>query len=616
MPTDISPLTVLWSMCASACLMMALMHVLLFARDRHRLVYGLAALMAFSAAVNAVCELFLMFAEDIPAYVGVLKVQVFSTFLIVVSLVWFIYVYYGTASRTLALAITAMWVMAIMLGIVLPSDGYVFSSISELVINQTYWGETFVLAQGERNSWIVLSDLASVLVLFYILQASFRARRIGKRRRAAMVGGASALFILLAGIHTPLVDAGIVRTPYLISFSFLAIVAAMTYELVSEAFLASRYARQISAGERRWQMLVDTVPVFVAGLDRDGRINYVNRFLREASGRGEGELLGSQFTDFLPGDQRVRAADMIRDVLDGALSLQARIPFLTKDGTRLEVVWSSGAVTGEDGVHTGILSVGADVTERVKALTELQETRRELDRLTRVTLLGEVAAGLAHELGQPLTAILSNAQAARRMLLSGSADLEEIRSIVEDIVADDKRASAVVSGLRAFLRKEEAVRKPVDINHVIHSVVDMLTSEIQAHRISLTLELDDDVPQIDANEVQLQQVVMNLLLNAIKVVAPTSDDRRKILVRSRIHARELIVSVSDKGPGIAAALLPKLFDPLVTAGYGGLGMGLAICRRIVELHGGKIVAENDPSGGAIFRVSLPLRDGSSVEAQK
>jgi PAS domain S-box-containing protein len=602
---EVSPLTIAWSMGAAASLMLAIMLAVLWLMERRNTVYVVATLMALGATFNAICELFMMFSTDIPTYALLLKLDNLAIFVMAVSLVWFVHLYFRTGLLWMVVTITAMWSVSIVINFAQPFS-IVFSEITELVPVETYWGETFSIAKGQNSPWVNIPNLASLLILFFLIYSSVRAWRKGRKRRAMVVGGGSVVFILLGGIHAPLVDAGLVQTPYMVGFAFLAIVAGMSYELLSEAILAGRYAKEIDASERRWKSLLDTVPVYVAGLDRNGRIDYANPLLCKVSGFTSDELSKVHFTDLLEEGERERGKHVFAEALRHAGSPQTRMSLLTKDRSRRQVVWSTGLVTDSEGRTVGMLSIGTDVTDRVRAQAELQRTQREMDRLTRATLLGEVAAGLAHELNQPLTAILSNAQAARRMLASDVPPLAEVGEIVEDIIADDKRAGDVIHGLRSLLRSGESARQAVNINEAIRSVAELLGGELHAQHFALDLELASGLPEVEADPVQMQQVVMNFLLNAMKAMKDMPDDQRRIVVQSFAADDQVSVSVIDRGPGIDPALLPVLFDAFVTSRSTGLGMGLAICRRIVEVHGGLISAENNRDGGASFSFSLPV----------
>lgn len=288
------------------------------------------------------------------------------------------------------------------------------------------------------------------------------------------------IFILLAGIHTPLVDAGVVATPYMISFAFLAIVFALSYQVVVDAVKASSYEQ------------------------------------------------------------------------------------------------------------------------------ELQQTRRNLDRYARVNLLGECTTMLAHELNQPLTAILSNAQAARRYLASETPEMDEIHEILDDIVRDDKRASGIIRGLRNMLQKEEVVRQRFDLNEAAGEITAILGSEFREKDIEFEADYAPALSSVYAGRIEIQQVILNLLVNAVRAVEESGKERRRITLRIRVIDAAVQVEVQDSGPGIAAEIHDSLFNTFVSDREDGLGMGLAICQRIIEVYGGSIRAENATAGGALFSFTLPL----------
>jgi len=245
------------------------------------------------------------------------------------------------------------------------------------------------------------------------------------------------------------------------------------------------------------------------------------------------------------------------------------------------------------------------VSEAERDRVDLQRTRREMERLTRIGMLGEVAAGIAHELNQPLTAILSNAQAARRFLASENPDLDEVRDIVDDIIADDKRAGSVIHGLRAMFNRDETLPDAAHVNDSVRLVSEILTGELRANNVVLKTELAQKLPAVNGDEVQIQQVLMNLILNAMHAMSDTPDHARRIVVQTVPNDDEVLISVADTGPGISADALPRLFDAFYTMQQDGLGMGLAICKRIVERHGGRIWAEANSDAGATFKFGLP-----------
>ena len=235
---------------------------------------------------------------------------------------------------------------------------------------------------------------------------------------------------------------------------------------------------------------------------------------------------------------------------------------------------------------------------------ETGQQRDQLAHLARVASLGEMSASLAHELNQPLTAILSNAQAALRLLQQGGND-DEVRAALVDIVQDDRRASEVIQRLRAMLRKEQPKLLPLDLDVLVQEVARLYRSDLLNRRIALELALAPDLPPVRGDRVQLQQVLLNLLINAADAMVHA--ERRAISIATGHGTDDTVrVTFCDTGPGIPPGESERVFEPFVSTKSDGLGLGLAVCRTIVHAHGGRIWAENAPGGGACFRVELPV----------
>lgn len=254
----------------------------------------------------------------------------------------------------------------------------------------------------------------------------------------------------------------------------------------------------------------------------------------------------------------------------------------------------------------------AQEAERIR-LAKLDEGSRQVAHMGRISAAGELAAALSHELRQPLSAIRSNAQAGVRFLSSESPPLGEVKAILEDIVADDSRASSVIERIRALLRNEEPRREALDLNEVCRVVRMLVRSAAVLHGTRLEVELDPTIPRIVGDSVLLQQVVLNLALNALEASA-ASDGERAVWITTRRHGDIVELTVRDSGRGLAPEVAPHLFQPFFSTKAQGLGMGLAIVRSIVERHRGSIRAENVAQGGAVFAVTLPASDRAGVAA--
>jgi DNA-binding NtrC family response regulator len=323
-------LTIAWSMCAAISAMLGIIQLSMWLRNRNSLTYPLAMVMAFSASAMTISELALMHSQSIPYYANLLKIENLMVYILLITMIWLAYLYMGTARRSLALLITAIWSVAIVMNFASPYS-LVFSDISSLQSLLTYWGESYTVAIGTTNPWKLLADLSSILILVYIFDASVRLWKQGKRERALLTGGSIILFMLTAGIHAPLVDASIVRTPYMVSFAFLAIVASMTYELVRDAMRVKELARQLTRAENRYlreeilniqgagelagnsqviqgirkriaELAFGSGPVLIRGETGSGQLS-VARALHEASPRAERSFIHINCAAIHPDDQ-------------------------------------------------------------------------------------------------------------------------------------------------------------------------------------------------------------------------------------------------------------------------------------------------------------------------
>ena len=254
-----------------------------------------------------------------------------------------------------------------------------------------------------------------------------------------------------------------------------------------------------------------------------------------------------------------------------------------------------------------IMALVAQRSRRRRAEAELQLHRTELAHASRVSTMGQLASAITHELNQPLGAILRNAEAAELLLQKQQPDIQEVRAALADIRKDDQRAGAVIERMRALLKRRAHESQALNVEELLKETMALARPDAQSRRVSLTLQTPDSFPPLRGDRVQLQQVLLNLILNAMDAVSECSGGQRSVVVRTAAKGNgEIEIAVSDRGDGISSDKMSRLFQPFFTTKQGGMGMGLAISRTIVEAHGGKITAENNVKRGATFRFTLPV----------
>ena len=263
---------------------------------------------------------------------------------------------------------------------------------------------------------------------------------------------------------------------------------------------------------------------------------------------------------------------------------------------------------------TETLASGADLIaqgiERKRAQEALQMTQAELARVSRLTTMGELAASIAHEVNQPLTAVTNNSNACLRLLAADKLTPEILGRALEEIVADGTRASAVVARIRGFIKKEPVEKNRLDINDVIQEVLALADRELYENRVRLERQLTKALPLVLADRVQMQQVLLNLIMNGIEAMIPVTDQPRALWVESRVdESGDILVAVRDSGPGLGSAA-DRVFTPFFTTKANGMGMGLSISRSLIENHGGRLWAMPNSPIGAVFSFTLPVSPGS------
>jgi PAS domain S-box-containing protein len=384
--------------------------------------------------------------------------------------------------------------------------------------------------------------------------------------------------------------------------------------LASQAAISLENARlysDLQEREARIRRLVDSNIVGIVIWDLQGRIIETNQAFLDIVGYAREDLASLRWTELTPDNWR-DVDDRAFAELNAAGSVQPyEKEYFRKDGSRVPVM--VGRAIFEWKPDEGV-SFAIDMTDRKQAEEKLRASEQrllhaqmELARVTRMTTLGELTASIAHEVNQPLAGVIANAAACLRWLDSKTPDLDAARRSAEWIIDDGNRASEVIRRVRALAKQSDIEMVPLDVNGVVGEAIGLVQRELIGHQVSLRMELASGLPMILGDRVQLQQVMINLVMNGIEAMQSVTVRSRELVIRSgQDETRQVIVSVTDYGAGISAENANRLFDPFFTTKSSGMGMGLSICRSIIEAHGGRLWAAANVPFGAIFQFTLPV----------
>ncbi len=719
--------TIIWTMVASACLTLGVVHVLVWWYRPGARANLLFALTAVGTAGLGASELWMMRAETPEAFGLALRWGYVPVWVLILSLVGFVRVYLRVGRLWLAWTICGVRTLSLILNFVCtPNLNY--REINGLR-HVSFLGERVAIAEGVPNPLMLIGQLGLLLLVIFVADAAITVWRRGDRRQALLVGGSMVFFVLAGAGQASLVLWGIIHVPITASLFYMSIVAVMGYELSQDVFRASwlsdelretreqmalatdaanlamwawdvlkdevwmtdkgralfafapdtrldyaklitrihsddRVAREAAIrraidtqgeynmeyrvllpdGTQRWidarghcmkvgdakglrllevsldvtaqkqaqdrfRLVVESSPDGIVLFDAQGHIVLVNARVEKMFGYGRDELTGQRIELLVPerfrSERPTHGVDLHAAPAARAAGAGLEVFARRKDGTEFPVEIGISPIQSQEGAL--VLSVIVDISARKRAEAEARQHREELAHLSRVGLMGEMAGALAHELNQPLTGIVNNASAGRRFIAKGRAELPKLDALFEAVVADGHRAGEIIRGIRGMVRKGEEVRGPVNLNDAIGSVLRFARSDALGHRCALVTEIDPKLPLVEADLVQLQQVLLNLVVNALEAMRNTPAAERRMIIRSeREFGGRVRVSVRDFGTGLPAEDPLRIFERFFSTKRDGMGMGLAIARSIIASHGGELAAANAQGGGACVHFSLPV----------
>jgi PAS domain S-box len=408
--------------------------------------------------------------------------------------------------------------------------------------------------------------------------------------------------------------------PYFVSFSFLAIIGAMGFELGHDLLRSAQLARQLQASEGALRESEQRMELAASAAERglwvweiESDVIWVTDKTRSLFGFGKEESLNfDSFLRRLHPEDRDAVREAVAKALENSSDYRSEYRIL-RDNLPPRWISARGRVEfNGTGLPSRIRGVSLDITERKQAEAELRQNREELAHVSRVALMGELAASLAHELNQPLTGIVTNAQAGQRFLDQGKLNATEFREILQDIADDGKRAGEVIRSMRNMVKKGELTWELLDLNDVVTKATRLANPDAVARGCEIRANLEAKLPKVKGVRIQLKQVLLNLIINAFDAMQDMAPSQR-VVVLSTASDGDLGVRVKIRDFGIGLpAEQERIFDQFFSTKRDGLGMGLVIARSIVEAHGGRLSAENVNEGGACFQFTLPASNDSQI----
>jgi len=604
-----SPTTIVWSVGSGICLALAGVHLLVWIKSRQawaNLVFSIAALMA---AITAQCELRMYHAATAAEYGRWFWLLHTPLGILIIALAWFAYLYLRAGRLWL------LWLPVALRSVLIVANLFVRPNLNFYEISGLHrlqvWGETVAVPIGTPRPWNYLLGGSALLLMVFVVDASITAWRRGRRRQGAIIGGTITIAVLLGLAISQLHDRSLLAMPYTMSLPFLVIVLGVAYDLSLDLANARQVSLDLEQSQERMRLAARAVGLSMWDWDIDRDEIWMTEVGRARSGLGEAEpgRLARYLETLHPVDRPVVDA-AVRQARHDGKDFDAEYRMISPDGTTRWLAATGKVERAASGRPRMLRGIAVDITKRKMAEDEIGRLGAELTHVQRVSGIGQLSSALAHELNQPLGAILRNAEAAELFLKQDPPDLEEVQDILADIQRDERRAIAVIERMRQLLRRQEPEFRPLAVDQLLDQLAPLVSPEFQARGARLDVQVPRDLPRVTGEAVHLQQVFLNLLLNGLDAVENQPKERQEVVITaSRSGDRLVELAVTDRGAGIPPDLLPRIFEPFYTTKPRGIGIGLAISKTIVESHGGQITAQNEPAGGATFRFTLRVAEG-------
>ena len=594
--------TIIWTATAASCLTLAAIHGFVWLRRRTEWSSLMFCLMAIATAGMAACELRMMGITDVAQLGPTLQWYNFFRWLVTIALVGFIHFHLRAGRPWLELSVIGIRTAALLLNLFVSPNAY-YSSIEGLNRVQ-FLGETVTMVEGVPNPLMLLSQVSLLLIAAYLVDTTWKSYTGGEHRRALSVGTTSVFFVLALSLQTMLVLWGVLDTPIMASLFFLGIVASMSIELSEDMLRSARLVEDLQEREkdlRQERRLTEAIfqdapgPLFLAL--RDGTVLRSNL---KPDPTLEGPMKIQNL--FPKEEQATLLAALEKTAREGSADFELE-PVRGDSPGGLHFFQTVRIELGDEPHFVGM---GVDISERHALALELAGQKERLARMAQVASMSELSSSLAHEINQPLAIILSNSEAAQRLLERDAPDLGELRDILKDIVSADIRAAEVIRRLRAILKRGEPVLEPVQPLEMVDRALQILKQTLDSAGVQVSRRIPKRLPALLADRIPIEQVLINLIKNAIEAMADNGAKGKSLAISCAPEGNGIRFSVRDNGAGLPESA-ERIFDAFHTTKPDGLGLGLKICNTIILAHGGRLWAENNKSRGATFHFLLPCQ---------
>lgn len=599
--------TIIWSMTAAASLTLAGVHGFAWLRKRRQMASLMFCIMAVATAGMAGCELWTMQQRDMESYAHALQWYNLMRWIVTLALVGFIHFYLASGRPWLEWTVCGLRTLSLLVNFLFSPMVY-YTSIEELV-RIRFLGTEVTVVEGIPSPLSIIGQLSLLVLAAYLVDATWRSAQRGNRPGAIRVGLSAVFFVLALSIQMMFALWGFIDMPIVASLFFAGILVVMGIELSEDMLRSAKLAEDLKIRERELlgeRKLTDAIFESAPGMlylqSADGRMVRWNSQHERVTGYSNTETSQMRAEDFCVEAEKeilkeARTIALAQGGHDVEFDLARRDGRTSRHFFRIVPV----EVAGEP--H--LVGIGIDVSSQRALAAETERQREQMAHIARVASVSELSSSLAHEINQPLAIILSNAQAAQRLMAHETPDLNELREILEDIVSADIRAADVIKRLRSILRQGKPALETVSPHSLFDQALSMAQPELKSASVQVSRRHSKKLPLIQADRIPIEQVLLNLIKNACEAMEDNGSREKTLSLTCVNEGGWLRFSVRDNGHGLGEDG-DKIFEAFHTTKPKGLGLGLTICQTIIRAHGGNLWSEKNKIHGATFHFQLPI----------